>query len=143
MSAVCVRCAAERREWDQICPGCGHRPDEEGRLVAWLLSSENLTARELADVRKRILEGEVIRPSGKMLARARRALGYAFATDGGLSGSQRLSLLATSLIATPLVGLMLFLWWYRSRPRSAIQALALSLPATVAFTVLVLYFRYL
>jgi hypothetical protein len=139
--AVCVRCGAERADWAQICPACGHRPDDEGQLVAWLLSTKNLSESELAAVRKRILEGEVIRPSGRMLERARRALGRHFSTDAGLSSRQRLLLLATSLFVTPLVGWVLFAWWYNARPRSAMQALALSLPATVAFTLLVLYLR--
>jgi hypothetical protein len=141
MRAVCVRCGVDRQQWDQICPGCGHRPDEEGQLVAWLLSSENLTEPELEAVRKRIVAGEVIRPSGRMLEKARRALGRHFSTDPGLTSGQRLGLLATSLLLTPLVGWVLFVWWYNARPRSAMQALALSLPATVAFTLLVLYLR--
>ncbi|MEQ1566269.1 MAG: hypothetical protein ABMA64_11575 [Myxococcota bacterium] len=139
--AICVRCGAERSTWAQICPACGHRPDEEGQLVAWLLSSEHLTEPELDAVRGRILAGEVIRPSGKMLGRAKRALGRDFTTDAGLTGGQRLLLLATSLVVTPLVGWVLFVWWYNARPRSAVQALALSLPATVAFTLFVLYLR--
>jgi hypothetical protein len=143
VGAVCVKCGAERREWDAICPDCGHRPDAEGRLVAWLLSDRNLTAAELAGVRARILGGEVIKPSARMLRRARSALGQVFSTDAGLTGGQRLLLLATSLLVTPLVGWVLFAWWYGSRPRSAIQALALSLLATVAFTLIVFYLRYL
>jgi hypothetical protein len=139
--AVCVRCAGERERWDQVCPGCGHRPDEEGRLVAWLLSSENLSAEELTALRERIAGGEVVRPSGRTLDKARRALGRHFSTDSGLSFGERVGMLAVNLLLTPLVGWVCFAWWWNARPRASMQALALSLPATVAFTLLVLYLR--
>jgi hypothetical protein len=139
--AICVRCGSERSDFDAICPSCGHRPDDEGRLVAWLLSSANLSDEELDGVRERIRRGEAIRPSARMLAKARSALGRDFTSDRGLSTSQRLALLATSLLVTPLVGWVLFVWWYRERPRSAMQSLALSLPASVLFVILVLYLR--
>jgi hypothetical protein len=141
MSAVCVRCGEVRDEWDAICPGCGHRPDDEGRLVAWLLSSENLQEQELQAVRARVLAGESIRPSERMLERARRALGRHFATDEGLTGGQRLALLGASILLTPLLGWVLFAYWYNRRPRAAIQSLALSLPVSLAFAAWVLYLR--
>lgn len=139
--AVCVRCGGERQDFDQVCPSCGHVPTDEGRLVAWLLSSENLGADELRDAQVRIRAGEVIRPSARMLEKARRSLGWHFTTDVGMSTPERLGLLATSLFLTPLVGWVLFVWWYKVRPRAAIQALALSLPATVGFAILVLWLR--
>lgn len=139
--AICVRCGGERRDFDQICPACGHTPNGEGRLVAWLLSSENLEASELRGVQVRIRAGETIRPSGRMLEKARRSLGQHFTTDAGMSTGQRLGLLATSVFLTPMVGWVLFVWWWKIRPRAAIQALALSLPATVGFAILVLYLR--
>jgi hypothetical protein len=139
--AVCVRCGGERTDFAQICPACGHAPTAEGRLVAWLLSTENLELAELRAVQARIRSGEIIRPSGRMLEKARRSLGQHFTTDAGLSTAQRLALLATSLLLTPLVGWVLFVWWWKVRPRAAIQALALSLPATVGFAILVLYLR--
>ncbi len=137
--SVCVRCGAERGRWDQVCPGCGHRPEGEGLLVAWLLSRENLSEGELAAVRARILGGEVIRPTERMLDRARRALGTHFATDLGLGTGERWALLATSILVTPLPGLVFGAWTWNSRPRAARQALALSVPASVAFFLLVLY----
>lgn len=139
--AICVRCGDERADFDQICPGCGHRPDAEGRLVAWLLSSENLDDAGLADVQRRIRAGKAIRPSGRMLDKARRALGRHVETDIGLTSRQKIALLATSVLLTPLVGWMLFGWWWSERPRAAMQALALSLPASIGFAVLVLYGR--
>ncbi|MBX2803429.1 MAG: zinc ribbon domain-containing protein [Myxococcales bacterium] len=136
---VCVKCGADRQEVAQICPSCGHRPEGEGLLVAWLLSDANLPAMELDQVQKRIRDGEVIRPSGRMLDRARRAMGATFATDEGMTSLQRLGLLATNLLATPLVGWVLVVWWRTSRPRASLQALALTLPASVLFTALVVY----
>ena len=139
--AVCVRCGHDRSNIDQICPNCGHRPDRDGRLVAWLLSSHHLDDAELDRVQGRIRSGESIRPSARMLDKARRALGRHLETDEGLTTRQRLALLATSVLLTPLVGWVLFVWWWEVRPRAAVQALALSLPATVGFTLLVLYAR--
>lgn len=139
--AICVRCGGERADFAQICPSCGHTPNAEGRLVAWLLSTENLELDELRGVQVRIRSGEVIRPSARMLEKARRSLGWHFTTDVGMSTGERLGLLATSVLLTPLVGWVLFVWWWKVRPRAAIQALALSLPATVGFAILVLYLR--
>jgi hypothetical protein len=134
-----VRCGGERDRWDQVCPGCGHRPEGEGLLVAWLLSRENLSEPELAAVRARIVGGEVIRPTERMLDRARRALGTHFATDLGLGTAERWAVLAGSILLTPLPGLVLGAWSWDSRPRAARQALALSLPASIAFFLGVLY----
>jgi hypothetical protein len=136
---VCVRCGTFRTEYRQICPSCGHRPEGEGLLVAWLLSEEHLPAADVDAVAARVRSGEVIRPSEKMLDRARHALGAHVTSDPGLSTGQRLMLLATSLLITPLVGWVLWYWWRKERPRAALQALGLSLPASVAMTVLVLW----
>jgi len=134
MNAVCVRCGQGRSQWDQICPHCGHRALGEGLLVAWLLSTESLTEAQLAKVSERIQGGETIRPKPAQLARAREALGRAYTSDPGLTVRQRIGLLALSLAATPLVGLTCWFWWRETRPRASIQSLALSLPATVLFT---------
>lgn len=141
MSAVCVRCGAERSQWADTCASCGLAPVGEGRWVAWLLSAENLSPAELADVSRRIRGGEVVRPSRATLDRARRALGEHLATDAGLAGREGAGLLAVSVLLTPLVGWVCVAWWWSTRPRAAMQALALTLPATVAETALVLYLR--
>ncbi len=139
--AVCVRCGGVRASFEAICPACGHRPDGEGLLIAWLLSENNLDEAAFAKVQIRIQEGEAIRPSGKMLDKARRALGSHFATDTGLTSRERLGLLAVDLLLTPLIGWVLFAWWRNERPRAALQALRITLPVTVLFTVLVIYLR--
>jgi hypothetical protein len=133
--AVCGRCGVERPDFRAICPGCGHRPDGEGVLVAWLLSSRYLSPAQLDAAADRIRAGELIQPSERMLAAARRALGRDFSTDPGLSGRDRFAVLATSLLLTPLVGWTLWWWWREERPRAAAQALGFSLPATLIFTV--------
>jgi hypothetical protein len=128
-----------RTAYDQICPSCGHRPEGEGLLVAWLLSSDHLDDTGLDEVQKRVRSGEWIRPSGRLLDRARRALGAHFDTDRGLTSRERLALLATVFLVTPLVGWVLGAWWWNDRPRAAMQALALAVPATVLTTAAVIW----
>ncbi len=140
-AAVCVRCGAERQDFSKICPECGHRPDGDGLLVAWLLSEENLGVGNLGEVQRRIRGGEKIRPSARMLDKARRALGSHYATDAGLPVPQLVALLATNLLLTPLVGWVLAAWWWGQRPRAAVQSLALTVPVAALFFVGVLYLR--
>ena len=139
--AICVRCGARRRGYDQICPSCGHQALGDGLLVAWLLSSNNLSEADLETAASRVQSGESIRPSARQLKQARIALGRDFSSDPGLTTRQRLALLATSLLLTPLVGWTLWLWWRQQRPRAALQALGLSLPASVLFFGLVVWLR--
>jgi len=137
--AICVKCGGERTRYDQICPSCGHRPEGEGLLVAWLISDQHLSDEALSRTQARIRAGESIQPTAKAQQIARRALGRHFSTDEGLTTRERLALLATSILATPLVGWVVFVWWWNDKPRAAMQALALSLPATVIFTGVVLW----
>jgi hypothetical protein len=137
--AVCVRCGADRMVYDQVCPACGFLPEGDGLAVAWLLSDNHLGDHELDAAQARVRAGEPIEPNAKMLKVAKQALRTTFATDPGLTTVQRLGVLACSLLLTPLVGWTLWWTWRTRRPRAAWQAFALSAPATVAFTVLVLY----
>lgn len=138
--AVCGRCGTDKAAFDAVCPACGFVPEGDGLAVAWLLSDEHLGTDELDAVQARIRTGEPVEPGDKMLAVARRALRRDFASDPGLTTAQRLGVLACSIVLTPLVGLTLWWTWRTDRPRAAWQAFALSAPATVAFTVLVLLF---
>lgn len=131
--AVCVRCGGFRADFHHVCPHCGHRPEGEGLLVAWLLSREHLPEDGLEAASQRVQRKKSIHPSERMLTRARKALGTAFDSDPGLTTWQRVALLATSLLLTPLVGWVVWFWWRRDRPRAAMQALGLSLPATAIF----------
>ena len=119
-----------------VCARCGHRPIDDGLLVAWLLSSEHLSEDQFESVAARIKAGEVIRPSNKQLKQARKALGRSFASDPGLTGTQRLLLLALSFGLTPLPAWVCFFWWISVRPRAAWQALSIGAPATAVFTLL-------
>lgn len=139
MKAVCVRCGAEKDHYGNVCPACGNRPDGDGLLVAWIASDAHLDAVALAAVGKRIAAGEPLRPSAAMLTKARRALGRAIGTDAGLTLGQRALLLGCSLLFTPLVGWTCFFWWRTEHPRSAWQALGLSLPPSVLFTCIWIY----
>jgi hypothetical protein len=106
--------------------------------VAWLASAEHLPEDRVAAVAQRIAAGHPLRPSVRQLDQARRALGTHFASDPGLEGAQRWGLLATSLVLTPMVGLVAWWWWRGERPRAAVQALGLSLPFGVLYFVGVL-----
>lgn len=139
--AVCVRCGAFRRGFQTICSACGHNPIDEGLLVAWLLSEQHLSEEDLQQAAERVIAGEHIHPSGRLLKKARIALGAHFASDPGLSVRERVLLLATSLLLTPLVGWTCWLWWRQHRPRAAWQAFGLSAPATVMFAVAVIWLR--
>jgi hypothetical protein len=110
-------------------------------LVAWLLSDANLSGDEMAATAARIRRGEVIKPSERMLEKARLALGVHLATDPGLTPVERAVLVVVSILLTPLPAWTIWFWWRRERPRAAIQALAIALPATLFFVVLVLWLR--
>ena len=136
MTAVCHRCGELKQAYAMVCARCGYRPVDDGLLVAWLLSDANLASAELEKVGQRIRDGEVIRPSQKQLESARKALGRSFASDPGLSGNQRLQLLAVSFLLTPLPAWVCFVWWFGTRPRAAWQSASIALPASVVFLVL-------
>lgn len=137
--AVCVRCGGDKADYRQVCPSCGNRPAGEGLLVSWLCSLENLEPADLDRLSARIREGESIRPSGKSLEKARKALGLHLASDPGLSSRERLGYLAMALLLTPLPGWVAFWWWRETRPRASLQVLGLTLPSTVLFTVVVVW----
>jgi len=107
-------------------------------LIAWLLSDQHLDEAGLDKVAARVAAGESVRPSARMVESARKALGKHVASDPGLSVGQLAGLFAVNVLLTPAVGWTLAWWWRGERPRAAIQALALSLPVSLAFFVGVL-----
>ena len=140
--AVCLRCGGDRGDYRQVCPACGHRAEGEGLAIAWLISDHHLSEVQLDAAALRIRNGESIRPSARMIQRAKKAIGTHFESDPGLPVIQRLGILATSLLLTPLVGLVCWFWWRESRPRAAAQALWLSLPALFLFFSAWIYLRW-
>lgn len=134
MKAVCVRCGAAKGAWDRICPACGQVPEGDGLLVAWLLGDAHLTEPELERAALRIRAGEAVRPSARMLDAARRALGIHAEHDTGLTQAQRLGLLALGFLVSPAPGLAMWWSWRGRYPRSALQALGLSLPTSILVT---------
>ena len=139
VEGICARCGTRRGDFRDICTSCGHRPAEEGLLIAWLLSADYLSAHKMDVAAERIKTGEMVRPSSRMLDEARLALGRHYTTDPGMTVWQRLLLLTTSLLLTPLVGWVLWFWWRGQRPRASLQALFLSAPASILFFVAVIW----
>ena len=139
--AVCTRCGVDRGAIELACPGCGHRPSGEGLLVAWLVSDANLSPEDLDAAAARIREGQPLHPTRAQLDRARHALGAHLASYPWLTMPERVALLVVGLLVTPLPGMILWFWWRAARPRAALQALALSLPAALFYVVLVLVLR--
>jgi hypothetical protein len=142
MKAVCVRCGFDKPSFDAVCPDCGHRPEGDGLLVAWLLSDHHLDAPALQASSTRIKAGEPIRPSRKMLRKAQRALGRRVSTDPGLSLREIALLFAGDVVFTPLIGWTCVAWWYGERPRAALQAGLVTLPTSLAFTALWGWFAF-
>lgn len=138
--AVCARCGASRTDFREVCPACGHRPDGEGVLLAWLLSTAHFDDKQLDAAAERIKKGEPLRPTEAMFDRARKALGEDLSTDAGLSTAQRVGLLVVSLLLTPLPAWVMAVWWRRERPRAALQALALAVPSSAAFVAFWVWF---
>ncbi len=124
--AVCPRCGAERSDYTAICPACGHRPVDDGLLVAWLLSDAHLTPAQLDAAAARIRDGGSIQPSDRQIALARRALRRTFSTDPGLPHATRWALIASSLLLTPLPAWVCFAWWLQVRPRAAWQSFGIA-----------------
>ena len=138
VAGACVRCGMLRADYGSVCPGCGDRPEGDGRLVAWLLSGHHLERAELEEVSARIRAGEVIRPSRKQLRKAKRSLGQSWQTDSGLTVREKVCVVTVGFALTPLPGFVLGFWWRHLRPRAAAQAVLLSLPGSLFFAALVL-----
>lgn len=138
--AVCVACGATKDRPMGSCPACGHRPEGEDRLAAWLFSAHHLTQEELQDASERLVGGERLDPSPEMLAVARAALNpvpeardpLARDPDERLSPRWIALLLACNVVFTPLFGFTAWWSWRSHRPQAARQALHLTWPVAVA-----------
>ena len=103
-------------------------------MVAWLLCDEHLGPEQLEQARSRLQKGEPVRPTERQLERARLALGLHLQTDPGMSLRDRVLLLSGALLFTAMPAWVLWWWWRRERPRAALQALGVALPATALWT---------
>ena len=124
------------------CPACGHRPQGEERLTAWLLSSQHLDEDELAAAAARIAGGEPLQPTPDQIARAREALKPVPEErverpdpDAGLGFRQKLLFVGVNVVFTPLFGLAAWWSWRTRRPLAARDALQLTLPVVAFFGV--------
>ncbi|MCB9742903.1 MAG: hypothetical protein H6741_05330 [Alphaproteobacteria bacterium] len=150
---ICIRCASYKDRALGSCPACGHRPEGEERVLAWLFSRNFLDEDELEEAAARLARRERPRPPARLQELARRALypgqgGEAGARgirpvgadavphDRGLSGEQQVLLGAASVLLTPLLG---FVYWWslrQRRPVSARQALWVTLPVALVMSVI-------
>lgn len=137
MNAVCLRCGESKSRFDHFCTACGHRPEGDGLLVAWLLSDGHLSPDQLRTASERIQAGEPVSPSSRQLERAKAALGRRGADDPGLHPRQLAALALVHVLLTPLPGYVAWWWWRHRRPRAARQALLLAVPVSLFFFVLV------
>ena len=133
--AICARCGSSKADFSSICSACGHRPTGRAVALAWLLSDHNLSQHDLAGAAERIRNQEPLNPNAAALRRARLALGWHVATDPGLSQATRALLAITSVLLTPAPGFMVAWHWWEERPRSAWQALSISLPIAALLTI--------
>jgi len=140
--AVCVRCGHIRPDYNEICPACGHRPVDDGLVIAWLMSTNHLSEEQVDAASERVRAGGVIRPSDRQVAKARKALGRAFATDPGLGIPMSLLLLVTGLVLTPLPAWICWAWWLNRRPRAAWQAFAAAVPVSAIYFSLGVYWAF-
>jgi hypothetical protein len=139
MAAVCLRCGTTKSAFDRVCSRCGHAPEGDGLLTAWLLSDQWLSEPELGQAAARIARGEAPRPSARLLDQARRELGQHLTQDPGLGPWRRLMLLLLGVFVTPAVGLAIAWTWWMRYPRAAREALWVSLPTSVVLTALFLW----
>ncbi|MCB9765290.1 MAG: hypothetical protein H6739_36285 [Alphaproteobacteria bacterium] len=148
---ICIRCASYKDRALGSCPACGHRPEGDERLVAWLFSRHFLDEEELEQAAARLASGEEVKPPPELLDRARRALYPAegSAADGlqpvgagvlgrdtGLTGEQQVLLGLANVVLTPLLG---FVYWWslrRVRPVASRQALQVTLPVALVMGVI-------
>lgn len=138
---ICVRCASFKDRALGSCPACGHRPEGEERLLAWLFSRNFLDADELEEAATRLSAGEEVRPTPQLIRLARAALYPASAQAGlpptrlgreqPLSGEQQVLLGFANVLLTPLFGFVLWWGFRQTRPVAARQTLRITAPVAL------------
>lgn len=139
MNAVCHRCGGEKSGPFVPCKACGYTPQGESRNVAWLFSVHHLDATELTEAADRIREGEQPDVSRALHEHARQSMGAVPLPDGALTPLPARSIVALSaanVLLTPLAGFAVWFGLRHDRPTAARQALMVTLPISVAITLL-------
>ena len=148
---VCLRCGSFKDRAMGSCPACGHRPEGDERLHAWLVSRHHLSDDEMAAAAERIGAGEELRPPPELLDLAERNLYPAgravprpsapedpdpLFIDQPLDGETQVLLGLGNVALSPLLGFVT--WWSLRdrRPRAAAQALTITAPtALISLTI--------
>lgn len=130
--AVCARCGAEKDLPLARCT-CGHVPVGEERVLAIVCSNRILDAAGLREATMRIRSGETVNPSAALLERARAILAGRVEKAVALSPARQVGLVALNVLLTPAIGWAVWFRW-RARPGpGGRQALAATLPISLAF----------
>ena len=136
VDAVCHRCGAEKDLALARCGACGYAPSGADRELAVLASRAVLDAAALAEVQARVRAGEALRPSGALRERARAVLGGRVDPPLTLSPRALTWLFLANVLVGPLVGWGAWWTWSRRPGPAARQALVVTVPVSIAFTVL-------
>lgn len=130
MRAICVRCGGDKPRAMAPCPTCEHLPAGEERALSYLLSSHHLDDDELDGAAARVRAGERPTPPGDLMDVARAVLTASrpggvdeLPHDPGMEPDEKLFVLVTSLLLTPLMALAAWYGWREQRPRAAKEAL--------------------
>lgn len=144
VGAVCTRCGAAKDLPLARCGGCGASPAGDDAVLAVLASRRVLDAEGLAAAAARIRAGEPLRPSARLLDRAREILagrgpGPEAAPPPRLARREVALLVVGNVLLTPVLGMAA--WWrLRERPGPAArQALWATVPVVLLGAALWLY----
>lgn len=137
-AAICQQCGVYKRAPLIPCKKCQFVPSGHERAIAWLLSREYLNEAELHEAARRITE-EKLRPdpSQALIYRAKESMGaldFEQSRNDPLSSFEWWALGTANLLLTPLTGLAVWHGLQVDRPRAANQALKLTIPFAVTFT---------
>jgi hypothetical protein len=137
--AICHRCGGAKKGPLVPCKACGYTPAGDDRAVAWLFSGHHLDEPELTEAARRVRAGEQPEPSRALRELARASMGAVPLDDDArrpLSTAQLLALVVTDVVLTPLAGYAVWFGLRENRPVAARQALLVTVPVTLVFTVL-------
>ena len=138
MRAVCLRCGGDKPRAMAACPTCEHVPEGEERALSYLLSSHHLDEDELDDAAARVRAGDRPTPTGELMDVATAVLTAsqpagedALPHDPGMEPDEKIFVLASSVLLTPLMALAAWYGWREQRPRAAKEALHVFWPVGV------------